>query len=425
MAMKWPTMYFNTNPPAGYAPNKPVWDQMSPQNVLTGTGVPADQVIPNELNTPPSPVGDMSVGRPDLLPNFGTPPTTQTGINLASDQGAGSSPSSGFNMGGFEPYYKNPEYLNLIKQWEASRGDAVAAQKAGLAGLEQRNQQYQNQPLQLDLSPLMALSDQWFGGDMGKQYKRPESPTDRVKALSDMEGALLKARGGISQEEQQYLQNRMGLMQKADETQAGMLMAQAKMQEARNVGDAARGAKADYKLQSEVERLQKNIGNDLPAVHTRMMELKKLVPEINQPAGNARRIPGLGVEKFTPDFLKSAQGAHIASLAKGLASDILRLQSGLTVTEPERAAKLAEMGMGVFSTPAQFIDAMQFIQKQLQSVAKNKEAGYSKAARQVFRENGGMSSDDFNAPVSESNRPETVIQNGVEYRLNPSTGKYE
>lgn len=428
MAMKWPTMYFNTNPPPGYAPNKPVWQQMSPENVVTGKGTTDGMGIADPI--PPPPEQNMSIGSPDQLPYFGAQPT-QTDINLAA-KNSGASGGQGFSMGDFTPYYQTPEYQQLIKQMEAARASAVEQQKAGIAGLEDRNRQYQNLPMQLDLSPLMNLSDNWFGGNLQQGYKRPETPQDRIKLLSDMESALLKARGGLSQEEQQYLQNRMGLMQKADETKANLLMSQAKMQEAKN----AKTALDDQKT----EKMQLEAGKEYAKDYGESIKGMADFTQANQEAQailrkNLGRLPSPGSDDYA--LFQSAvarmitnTNRYVANLG-ALAGGDLNILSKYTGTSPESVQQYIQQEMAGKSGTLKTLENLQAqadrnVKSSGEIVAsrfntpsvKNHVMNLHKTVVKQYENVRGSGN-------TQGPKPTTVVQNGVEYTLNPTTGQYE
>lgn len=101
------------------------------------------------------------------------------------------------------------------------------AQEQGIFDTQNEINNYLNKDRRVDLSPLMALSDAWFGGDLAKHYKGPGTPEeqgkDRIairKTLQDMrsklsedQAAQLKSilTGNAQQGRQEMAQKRFGL----------------------------------------------------------------------------------------------------------------------------------------------------------------------------------------------------------------------
>lgn len=63
-----------------------------------------------------------------------------------------------------------------------SKSPAIEAQRKGIDHLSRLMSIGLDQPAQTDLSPLIALSDTWFGGNLGKGYARPDASGRLEKA---------------------------------------------------------------------------------------------------------------------------------------------------------------------------------------------------------------------------------------------------
>ena len=78
---------------------------------------------------------------------------------------------------------------------------------ADQAGQTQKQLEFlANQPMQTDLSPLLALSDQWFGGKSARNYQRPPTPMERMQQYSGLQQALQKQQTGLMNQELNILQ---------------------------------------------------------------------------------------------------------------------------------------------------------------------------------------------------------------------------
>lgn len=64
----------------------------------------------------------------------------------------------------------------------------------------------QSQPTQLDVSPLVALSDAWSGGHMSQSYKAPETPVARQERLLALQGKVSQQRAGVTDEQRKLLE---------------------------------------------------------------------------------------------------------------------------------------------------------------------------------------------------------------------------
>jgi hypothetical protein len=82
-----------------------------------------------------------------------------------------------------------------------SETSAFADQMAGLKDLEQQIQEYRNQPTQLDLTPLMALSDSWSGSKLAQAYRAPESAQEKMQRLVGLQNQLQQRRAELTRPE--------------------------------------------------------------------------------------------------------------------------------------------------------------------------------------------------------------------------------
>jgi len=73
-------------------------------------------------------------------------------------------------------------------------------------------------PAQLDLSPLFALSDTWYGGNLSKGYTPPETSRQKIAQIAQLQAALGRERQGLSDAEVALIKQRLG----GEEALAGM-----------------------------------------------------------------------------------------------------------------------------------------------------------------------------------------------------------
>lgn len=95
------------------------------------------------------------------------------------------------------------------KQIEAKSLEGIAAQKASAAELLKYKQALLgSHESQMDLSPLMALSDSWTGSKMAGGYAKPESSMERLNKVMGVEKEIGSAQGRITDDEIALLRNK-------------------------------------------------------------------------------------------------------------------------------------------------------------------------------------------------------------------------
>lgn len=103
----------------------------------------------------------------------------------------------------YSPEYQNqqqantPEELNKQNEYMLAFQQAQDLQNQAIKSAEEQLAAARSQPQQLDLSPLIALSESWSGkpSRLLQTYQRPQDQAKSVQALQD---AVLKARGGAA-----------------------------------------------------------------------------------------------------------------------------------------------------------------------------------------------------------------------------------
>ena len=93
---------------------------------------------------------------------------------------------------------RTPQEDELIKQISESYGQQQALQNEAIKSAEEQLAAARSQPQQMDLSPLIALSESWSGkpSRLLQTYQRPQDQSKNVQALQE---AVLKARGGSAE----------------------------------------------------------------------------------------------------------------------------------------------------------------------------------------------------------------------------------
>lgn len=96
------------------------------------------------------------------------------------------------------------------KEYEALAQKAIEEQRQGLnSNLDRFKKIDSMHPQDINLAPLMALSDAWTGSNFAQSYKPPKSEEDRQKELLQLQGEIQKQRQGITTEQLALLKDRM------------------------------------------------------------------------------------------------------------------------------------------------------------------------------------------------------------------------
>jgi hypothetical protein len=138
----------------------------------------------------------------EALGSADTPPT-------GADDGFGRSSRASLNE-----YLDSPDYRQYLATLEKNQQDAIVNQKLGVESAQRNVDQFGKLPVQYDLSPLMNLSDSWFGSNLQKGYKAPSSAQELIGARGQLEAALAKNRMGVTEAEKDRLQQNLTNRQK-------------------------------------------------------------------------------------------------------------------------------------------------------------------------------------------------------------------
>lgn len=144
----------------------------------------------------------------------------------------------------------NDEFAALFEQLAQKSRSALDTQQQGLDEMGRQRDAYAAMPTQVDLSPLMALADTWYGGNLQKGYRPPTTVEERVGVLTGLQQGLQKARGGLSESEIQALKDQIQGRVKLRELD---LMETEKQLKRAQIGQANEAAKS-FKEQKEITR---------------------------------------------------------------------------------------------------------------------------------------------------------------------------
>lgn len=185
--------------------------QKLPQDAWFGLQPNYDMLLAqNEMMDPmmmlsPDDLPEESFAAPQPLPTAPTPfPQARKSASMKDVSGV-AAPS---------PISKS-DYDMLVERLNAKGIDSLAMQQQGIDRQMKQADMAAAMPYQTDLSPLMNQLKAYTGNDFG--YKAPTSPEARMQMQQQLEGAIQKSRGEMSQAELQLLKSQLGIAQSAQE----------------------------------------------------------------------------------------------------------------------------------------------------------------------------------------------------------------
>jgi hypothetical protein len=196
------------------------------------------------------------------------------------------------------------------------------------------------------------------------------------------------------------------------------------------------GEKRNEKIERNTEQDMQKLSKDLSGTQ----EMVGAVDEVEKILGgkledfdtknglkkNGKNIdlPGVSIPLVGRTSFYDGDARDLNAAASRVFNATLKDRSGGAVTDNEMERLKREFNEGKYNTEAEMIGAMQRYKRQLDVVMKNREAGYKPDVVKKYQDQGGRTSRG-GASASVSNKPQRINQNGHEYILNPSTGKYE
>jgi len=262
------------------------------------------------------------------------------------------------------------QYRANIDKLQGEQGRSADQTRANIETLRQ-------QPQKLDLSPLLAYAGSVSGTDLMKGYQRPQTPEERAKLLSGLEGQLAKQRGAMTQSEISQMQGELG--KRLYDKQLG-LMAQ-KQDKAQAIPDLTKGQEAvdrafaktyeDYIASGGKASIDKNLGS--------LKEVRSLL-------GKSDSITG-GFTGATPKWLRDyafPKSAAAQDTVEGVIQQTLRATLGAQFTEKE-ASRLIERSYNPRLSEAENSKRLDRTIKELEEMASAKES-----SARYFEEHGSL-----------------------------------
>jgi hypothetical protein len=363
---------------------------------------------------------------------FGTDgPPTQQELNMAARTGA--VPMDG------------PEYRDLISQLSATRATAAKQQQGGIDGQRQvlSEQQARSKNQQVDLSPLMSLTDTWTGSNLAQGYNRPTSVEDNASMTNQLQQGLQKSMGALTKGEQDYLETMLKYSQKATDADLMAQLGQEKLDSNEKI--AAGKASAALAKNGGLNQTpgQRTLDTDFAREYndwtsggesdavSQVELLKKARDELFARPDDSS-ISGkmeLAKDKVGGEMLRNPDSIKLQQAVQSVTAEGLKASLGSSFTEKDREF-MTSMSYNLGLSPkenagrvARVIDKIE--QRIASKKAKAEEFRRGKGTLQDYVPAAAPVQAKAPAAAPAQAKPSKVIQNGVEYTLNPATGEYE
>lgn len=306
------------------------------------------------------------------------------------------------------------DYDELVARLNAKGLDSLQQQQGGLDDLRQKIAlQLEHSSPQLDLTPLLALTDTWSGSNLAQSYQRPGFEKNQ-ETIRQLEGALRQGQAAMSDNEISLLKGQLGIedaklareeraQERAYQREQDKLNAALRRSEiAANKANAqaiAHGNKVEadvQKLGDKLEPLQ-NAGASIDDLETELgFKLEDYDPAKHDLPGVS--VPGIGrVSAYSGD------ARQLQSKVGTIFNTVLKDRSGATVTNTELDRLRSEFGAGKFNTEPELIKALQDYKAAAARAMNNTTARFTKEAVGTYQARGGRTSIGGEAPAIDDN----------------------
>lgn len=250
-------------------------------------------------------------------------------------------------------------------------------------------QQYSQLNQGTDYRPIAALISGLTGNQQLMQAAEAIAPESKAKVAQNLIGyqAKLAQLMGDQRQSEALLKNQTEM--------ARLNLAASK----NSRGDLEQEYRKERNLENNVQKLEKRIGDITPGIYTKLQNLEKALPGgIEGGEEVDADIPGVGVGQFmVPDFMMGDEASNIQQNARGLAADLIKLQSGTAASDKEVDRKMKELGMSPGSKASSFRNGLIRLKDQVAVELRNKQAGYDADVNYTYKDRGGITSDDISA----------------------------
>jgi len=346
-----------------------------------------------------------------------------------------------------------PQSKAALQKYLSLADKSSSDEEAGVGQLQQYLNDYRDKPQGTDFTPLAAWADSLTrkpGNTLEvAKLMRPESKEAREEKLIKLQDMLQQRKGAMSGRQltamqaglkqqlasDQYAQQQVLLAEKNRQAQElnSQKMEQEKIRtEAYQEGikskeriaqqqlDAAKlnkdvsqrraderqgrgiADKEAARLESQLQKYEQKAIDAVPLVENLQVveeilggSLEQYDPKTGTINGMKIDLPGKSVPGIGRVFAPGSQGERLHVAMANIFNTTLKERSGAAVTDQELQRLKGEFASGKFNTEEKMIDAMQRYKNILRKRMRQHEAAYKPEVRNLYRTQGGMTSEDF------------------------------
>lgn len=349
--------------------------------------------------TPVSPIQMPQAPAPQMEPravNTLAPIPKNSGLSLDAED---TNKARTMEQANTSTYLTPEQFAEMAKAAESLPG--YQAQQGGIDRLSDLARMSVDQPVMVDLSPLMSLAEGYSGKKIA--YKAPESQSDRQQKLIAYAAKLQDDRRDLFKNALEAIKaQKTGTLQSlaerivADKVQQGA-------EDPAKFDRPARGGKG-YDPTKDLQKLQKSM-EPLVGIQTALGATRAAVEEaIGGPLANwteKQDIPGVGATGWIPQAMLSDRGANIQQQWMKLKNAITYAESGKAITAEEAARLNAALGGSKLNKDRDMVIGIQNVERALSDMMRQKEAQIRAPHPEVidlYRRGGGKTSEDMGTP---------------------------
>lgn len=270
---------------------------------------------------------------------------------------------------------------------EANQGD-LAGQKAGMVDLqkaiaehEARGQRTPQNFSEVDLSPLLSLTDKWSGTNLAQGYQRPNSAADEKAAAEKLKLELQKRSGEYSKAQLE-----------AAKDQFNAVLGIKKLEQEKS---SAAAEKKDQNEWRGVERLTNDVQKaGLP-------DLLNSLHAVNDSVGIYKTgdVPGMGaVTRNIPDMFAKKEWLNNRQDIQSVVDTLFKMRSGSAVTDTEAKRNAKELGIALGQGPDQTRKALRKVNEFAKRITGLFETRDPNVIAKYKSSPGAITSDTFPSP---------------------------
>lgn len=162
--------------------------------------------------------------------------------------------------------------------------EALRQQGLSVEALQKQLGDVKNKQLPMNLSPLAALADAWTGSKLSSVAQPAETAQSRDAEAAALQGQILKAQQGMSQDEIQLLKDKLTAQYHSEDLSQREADRQVQREAVAAQKDTVRSDKLTHQQREELQHAQDKFNNDTTVKDTvtKRAELDQIRNQINQ-----------------------------------------------------------------------------------------------------------------------------------------------